>query len=422
MGLTDEGQHTTDDGSVMLYAPRSARNPKLAILPPFHNSWSDVERRDILAQALQNPHPTDILLDTSMFSIDRLPLVREILISSSPIVLQPVLSELEDLKTKARLAPIREVVFPNGSPHPRFRGDERRVFEAYPRFANRYINLLHWRRDAIKVAIRHAVRETGHEPIGKVRAKLIQKMVSEGVAEETIRLANKESRQQRVADEVLAVFSILSPILTGRDCFLYTADRDLLDQVVRMSNMLFDDYGAYLMARDFQNNGARYEHRHPWASSLFIGDALAVGRTAHPDYLLPPPNLVKTCATVVVDVARLRRFSWISARNMEAAISFQDQDSLGRKGDPGAGKDIVFTLPVDPVEGSPCEEVFHFGIGAPTPLRTLPAEPLGPVRAIDLLRAMMAKGKPRVRRSRIVSPFAAHQEFLMRRAAARESR
>jgi hypothetical protein len=407
----------------MLYTYRNARDPKRVVLPPFYESWSDVAQRDILAPALQNPHPTDILLDTSMFSIDRLPLVREILISSSPILLQPVLSELEDLKTKPRLAPLRDVVFPNGSLHPRFRGDDRRVLETYPRFSSRYINLLHWRRDAIKVAIRHAVRETGHEPVGKARAKLIQDMVSGGVAGETIRLANKASRPQRVADEVLAVFSVLSPILTGRDCFLYTADRDLRDQVVRMSEMLFGDYGAYLIARDFQNTGARYSHRHPWSSFPFIGEALAVGRAAHPDYLLPPPNLVKTCATVVIDVARLQSFTWISARNMEAAISFQDQDSLGRKGDPGAGKDIVFTLPVDPDEGDPCEEAFHFGIGAPALLKTLSPELLGPIPAVDLLRAMMAKGKPRVRQSRIVSPFAAHQQRLMSRAAAaRKSR
>jgi hypothetical protein len=246
-------------------------------------------------------------------------------------------------------------------------------------------------------------------------------MVSKGVAWETVRLANKASPQHRVADEILAVFSILSPILTGRDCYLYTADRDLRDQVVRMSDLLFGDYGAYLIARDFRNTDARYAHRHPWTSSLsslFLGEALAVGRSAHPDYLLPPPNLVKTCATVVVDVARLKSFIWISARNMEAAISFQDQDSLGRKGDPGDGKDIVFTLPTDPNEENPCQEVFHFGIGLPAPLKILPGASLGPIPEVDLLRAMMANGKPRVRQSRIVSPFAAHQQRLISRASA----
>lgn len=320
---------------------------------------------------------------------------------------------------------MREIVFPNGSLHPRFRGDDRRVLETYPRFSARYISLLHWRRDAINVAIRHAVRETGKEPIGGARAKLIQNMISEGVALETVRLANKTSRQQRVADEVLAVFSVLSPILTGRDCFLYTADRDLRDQVVRMADLLFGDYGAYLIARDFRNTDARYAHRHPWTSSLsslFLGEALAVGRDAHPDYLLPPPDLVNTCATVVVDVARLQRFTWISARNMEAAISFQDQDSLGRKGDPGDGKDIVFTLPADPNEDNPCQEAFHFGIGVPAPLKTLPGALFGPIPEVDLLRAMMANGEPRVRQSRIVSPFAAHQQRLVSRvAAARKS-
>lgn len=407
----------------MLFAPQNARRIRRGVMPPFFTSSGDIiDPSDVLATAIGNPHPTDVLLDTSIFSMERLALVREILLNFSGMLLGPVLSELEDLKTNPKLVPLRDLVFPDGVLNPRLRIDDRRVFEAYPRFTGRYINLLRSRREAINVAVRHAVHETGQAPTGKARSKLIQKMISDGIAEETIRLANKSCRLDRIADEALAVFAVVRPIITGRDCFLYTADRDVFEQVIRMSDMLFSDYGAYLIARDFRNDESRYSHRHPYISDLFVGDALAVGRDVHPDYLLPPPNLVKTCATCVVDVARLRSFTWISARNMEIAISFQDQDPSCRKGDPGEGRDIIFTLPVMRGVKSRCSQPFHFGIGTPS-LVKVSTDELGPIASFDVFRALMATGMDARRPTRIVSPFAAHQDRLASRGAlAREVR
>jgi hypothetical protein len=93
----------------------------------------------------------------------------------------------------------------------------------------------------IDIAVRRAMREIGHEPVGKTRARLIRTLLEQGMATGTIKLANKEYRPDRYADEMLAVFSVLSPIVTGRDCFLLTADKDVFEQVLRMSEMLFDD-------------------------------------------------------------------------------------------------------------------------------------------------------------------------------------
>jgi hypothetical protein len=381
----------------------------------------EVEHRNILDPVIHNPHPTDVLLDTSIFSIDRLPLVREMLLHFAPILLNPIRSELEDLKKKPRLESLRDLVFADGALNTRFRSDDRRVLAAYPRFSYRYINLLRWRRDAINVATRRAARETGQVPVGKARTRLIQELISEGLASETIRLANKECRAARVADEVLAVFAVISPIITGRDCFLYTADRDVFDQVVRMSEMLFDDYGAYLIAKDFQNDDGRYSHRHPYRAPIFIGDAIAVGRAAHPDYLLPPPSIINTCATVVVDVTRLQSFTWISARNIEPAISFQDGDPLGRKGDPGGGNSIIFSLPDAPEKSDRCREPHHFGIGKPSYLK-LSSDKFGPIPSFDLFRAIMVRREIPRRQSRIVTPFADHQKRLLDRAAAAKKR
>lgn len=397
---------------------RAMTSPQSVVLPPFMFRHFSLYRQQIIACVNRNPHPTDLLLDTSVFSIDRLPLVRDILLYCSPILLVPVLIELEDLKTKPSLKELRDLVFPRDILNSRFKSDECGVLRLYSRFSARYASLLRLRRDVIDIEVRRVMRETGHEPVGKARARLIQTLLEQGMATGTIKLANKDYRSDRYADEMLAVFAVLSPIVTGRDCFLLTADKDVFEQVIRMSEMLFNDYGAYLMASDFQNDESRYKDRHPYTSPLFIGEAMAVGRSAHPDYLLPPPTLIKTCATTVIDVSSLNAFTWISARNMEAAISFQEQDPLGRRGDPGMGKSIIFSLPVDRGHDFQCDKKHHFAIGTPSLLRLSNDWGVGPIPKFDLFRAIMgAKETPR-RRSRILSPFAEHQQRLLERAAA----
>jgi hypothetical protein len=388
------------------------------ILPPF--SWQSftVSPQRIADLGLLNPHPTDILLDTSVFSPDRISLVREFLIGSSPILLKPVLVELADLKTKANLVGLADLVFPGGSLNSRFRGDDLGALSTYIRVATRYASLLRWRRDAIDIPTRQAKQKTGIAPIGKERTRLIRELLKGGIADSTIKLANKGYRANRYADEVLAVFAALSPIVTGRDCFLYTADEDVVEQTWTLCNLLFEDYGAYLMANDFRSNESHYQHRHPHFSDLFVGEATAIGRTPNPDYLLPPPMLIKTCSTTVVDVGRLKGFTWISARNMEPAIAFQERDPLGRKGDPGMGNSIIFTLSEDIENGYQCKAEQHFGIGTPSYLKVV-GDHAGPMASFELARVLGGRVPVRVRRSRLVSPFSAYTQRLLARACSK---
>jgi hypothetical protein len=390
-------------------------SPSRIILPPFVEVPFKVDRQRILDSATHNPHPTDVLLDTSVFSLSRLPLVRDILQRFSPILLPSIRQELEDLKLKPELRELRDIVFPGGTLSARFRGDDIGLLKSYSRFVVRYASLLRSRREVINTVVRRAVEETGVEPVGKARAKMIQNLLSQGLASTTIKLANKDYRRDRWADEVLAVFAVLSPIATGRDCFLFTADEDVSEQVLRMSHMIFDDYGAYLMAKDFRADESRYSHRHRYKSDLFTGDVVAVGRMVHPDYLLPPPMLVKTCSTTVVDVGRLKGFTWISARNMEPALAFQEQDPLGRKGDPGGDMGIVFTLPNTERVHFKCDTRHHFAIGTPVLVKP-PKDGAEQVSVIDLLRAIADSKPPTGRRLRIQSPFAEHQRRLLDRA------
>jgi transcriptional regulator with XRE-family HTH domain len=107
-----------------------------------------------------------------------------------------------------------------------------------------------------------------------------------------------------------------------------------------------------------------------------------------------------------------------SARNIESAISFQDGDPLGRKGDPDGVNDILFTQPVDRATHTRCGSEHHFVIGRATPL-TLVGDvsdgKIGPIPVFDLMRAFNADIPVAPRRApKIVSPFAAHHERLTR--------
>jgi hypothetical protein len=406
-GTEYTGRLWTPDG------PRRAASEKagFAYFPPFAVYGLKEQRSSLVKRVLINPHPTDLVLDTSLFSPARVSLVREILVSCSPIILPPVVQELEDLKAKPALAELCDIVFKGGALNPRFRGDDCGVLHKYRRFSMRYINLLRWRRDMIAVPSRNIARDTGIEPTGEQRSKLIRNLLKGGMGTRTIALANKDYNPRRPADEVLAVFAALSPIVTGRDCFLFTADQDVLDQVLQMIEMIFDDYGAYLIAKDFRANESRYDHRHPWKSLLFDGPAEAIGRLAHPDYLLPRLPMIQTCATTVIDVNKLEGFTWVSARNIEAAISFQDADPLSRKGDPGAGRSILFSAFAEresPAATSCTSKTHHFVIGTPTYLKVSPkefAEEFGPIPQFDLFRAGLERRERPRRKSRLVTPF-----------------
>jgi hypothetical protein len=394
------------------------KNFGVVTLPPFTRHEFRVDVDQLLDPIIRNPHPTDLVLDTSVFARDRIPLVTSILARFRPILLSPVLMELQDLKAKPELMDLRDLVFPADRLNERFRGDDQNVLSSYPRFSLKYASLLQWRRKMIDIEARRIERETGNKPTGKARDRMIRELVRQGLATDTIRIANKDYRVDRPTDELLAVFAVISPVISGRDCFLLTADKDVYEQTLRMIDLLFNDYGAYLIANDFRMNEAQYTHRHPHVSPLFIGDAEAIGRDPHPDYLLPPPRLMMTCATHVIDVVRLKCCTFLSARNMHPAISFQEHDPLGRKGDPGMNRSILFTLPDGADTSIRCKRKHHFVLGNPQLLK-LTGDFVGPVPYFELLRATLNIGEDQTRPRRILTPFSDHQQLLLSRVSNR---
>ncbi len=75
--------------------------PSIIKEPPFLLRHLNFRPNEILENVELNPHPTDLLLDTSVFSTKCLKLVHDILLSQhSPILLGPVLDELKDLNRR----------------------------------------------------------------------------------------------------------------------------------------------------------------------------------------------------------------------------------------------------------------------------------------------------------------------------------
>src|SRR6185437_5070015 len=113
--------------------------------------------------------------------------------------------------------------------------------------------------------------------------------------------------------------------------------------------------------------------------------------------------------------------TWISAQNLYSAIAFQEHDQLGRKGDAGLNRSILFTL-FDVAETSTnCKQKHHFVIGNPRLLK-LTGDVVGPVPFFDLLRATLSKIEGPAPTRRILTPFYDHQQRLLRRASNQRGR
>jgi hypothetical protein len=178
----------------------------------------------------------------------------------------------------------------------------------------------------------------------------------------------------------LAIEAVLRPILSGRDCFRLTADRDVFEQTFRFIELLFDDYGSFLMAQDFMRNPDRYTHRHEINTPLMEPGAMAIGRVDDPDYLLP--RIFRACAIFAIDVGTRESFSWVCIREIEQMLTFQSRSADGRTADGGNGMNVHICFPM-----AKCRNVqAHLVIGKDQ-LHKAQMSPI-PISRFDILRAL----------------------------------
>jgi hypothetical protein len=329
-------------------------------IPPFTYYGSKFANPNVIVEnMLRNPHPTDVIADSSLFSPKRLDLIRQLLIATHVLILPAVYTELLDL-TRQPKNTLQELVFPDGKLNPRLDLIRYPAIADFRFVASRYTNLLHFRKRVLEAPLSHYREKQGHDAKGKSRARIIQELQKQGVSWRTLRLANKGDPCRRYTDETLVVYGVLSAILTGRDCFVLTADRDIFDQFFQFTQLLHDDYGSYLIAEDYRRYPERYTHSHEWATPFMHSGAVAIGRALEPVELIP--LIHGTCAAWVIDVDSLDFMSWIAIREIELALKFQERAADVRVGDGGNGLNIHMSLGDRNCKRAPA----HFTLGRDT--------------------------------------------------------
>lgn len=319
-------------------------------VPPFSYRGDKLRSESaVLDVILANPHPTDVLVDSSLFGASRINLVRQLLIRTALKILPEVRDELAELANRPTHA-LKDVLFPDGELNSRLEPLAYSAVERYAYATSRYVNLLHLRTRFLEVAMKPGTK-------GKERHKIIQDLLNRGFSWRTVRLANKDKKRRRYTDEVLVVYGVFSPILTGRDCFILTADQDVFDQFYQFTVLLHDDYGSFLIGEDYRQNPERYPHSHPWTTPFMQAGAITIGRALEPVHLLP--KIQRTCATYVIDVSTLHFMAWVSIREIEAALAFQEGAADGRVGNGGNGMNVHVSLGDSNCKAAPQ----HFTIG-----------------------------------------------------------
>jgi hypothetical protein len=332
------------------------------IQPPFSlMSGSFRDDQGILDTIYGWPHANDVLVDSSFFSPARRELIRRLLLDRSVLLIPRVQAELNALKSKARGQTLHELVpiifSPTGEFNQRLECASREWMDGYAYPIIKYLNLLHMRRRVLEKPLDNFEKSKGQRATGKDLSRLQRQLLSEGIGPRTLSLAVKGDPRDSYTDELLSIETVLRPILLGRDCFLLTADRDVFEQTFRLTQLVFDDYGSFLIAQDFARNPDRYTHRHEISTPLMKPGAIAVGRVNDPDYLLP--MIFRTCAIHVIDVGTRESFVWVCIHEVEQMLSFQNRSADGRTADGGNGMNVHICFPT-----GDCPRVqAHFVVG-----------------------------------------------------------
>jgi hypothetical protein len=293
------------------------------------------------------PHANDVLVDSSFFSPARTEFIRKLLLDRSVLLIPRVQTELKALKSKTlgetlgKLAPI--IFDETGELNQRLECASAEWMHDYTYSIIKYLNLLCMRRRVLERPLAEFEKSKGRRATGKDLSRLQRQLLSEGIGQRTLSLAVKGDPPDSYTDELLSIEAALRPILSGRDCFLLTADRDVFEQTFRLIELIFDDYGSFLIAQDFLGDPGRYTHRHEINTPLMAPGAIAVGRVAEPDYILP--NIFRTCAIFVIDVGTRESFTWIFIREVEQMLSFQSRCADGRTANGGDGMNLHIGFP-----------------------------------------------------------------------------
>jgi hypothetical protein len=330
-------------------------------------------------------------------------LIRRLVIDRPLLLIREVQEELNDLKAKTQKDSLRELVSivfdAKGEFNQRLQRASEKWTRGYEYPISKYVNLLAVRRRVLRNLVHDFEKHEGRRPAGKEMIKLQRQWLAKGISQRTLSLARKGIEKRGYADETLSVEAVLRPIITGRDCFVLTADKDIFEQVYQFTVLLHDDYGSFLSAQDLTRNPDRYTHRHEIHTDFMKPGAIAIGQVRKPDYLLP--RMFHTCAVCLIDVGTLEFLTWVCMREVEEMLNFQGRSADGRTADGPNGLNVHISIPTRKCR----DATAHFVIGEDRILTDFQT-PIGPIRLsyFDIFRVITDKALPETSGRRIWIP------------------
>ena len=329
----------------------------IKLLPAFSYYGHKLRSQsDILQSIVKCRYPLVVLADSCLFSESRIDFVQALLKTTNLVIHPDVRNELADLEGKPP-NPLRDFLFPSGRLNRGLTELPHWGIKGFNYVMNKYTNLLHLRKLLLDVHLNRFREEAGRDPSVKERDDIVRELLVQGVSWRTMKLATKKDKNRRHTDEALVVHGVLSPILTGRDCYILTADRDVFDQFYQLTELVYDDFVSHWIGEDYRNQPHAYDHVHEIRTPFMEPGALAIGiQNTYFDFV---PTSVPTCATIVFDVNSLECLQWVSIRPMARALHFQESAADGRVADAGNGATAYMSL------GDPnCKQApAHFTVG-----------------------------------------------------------
>lgn len=384
-------RHRNSSSSVILGSARQRPPGRYGIQPPFSVLGGHLHSDENILDMINSwPRANDVLVDSSFFSPARIDLNRRLLLEHPVLLIRAVQDELNTLKLKTNkkaLGQLGSVLFDaTGGFNQSFNCTSEKWILGYEFPVMRYVILLSLRRTILEKPLRTFEKREGRRAVGKDLSRLKREALSDGISPRTLSLVKKGDKKRSYTDEWLSVEAVLRPIIVGRDCIVLTADRDVFDQIVQFSHLLFTDYGSFLIAQDFLRNPDRYTHRHEISTPAMKPGAIAIGRVSDPDYLLP--RIFRACTVCVIHVATRDFFSWVCIREIEQMLDFQSRSADGRTADGGNGLNAHISLGFTP----DCPDVQgHFVLGVDRIAYNIDFQgEIGriPIFAFDLFRAI----------------------------------
>lgn len=315
--LKEFSRQSNFSSPLILLEGRGKSPRRHVVLPAFSVLGGHIDGDESILDMISNwPHANDVLVDSSFFSPARIDLNRRLLLERPVLLIRAVQDELNTLKLKTNkegLGQLASILFDaTGGFNRSFNCASEKWIRGYEYPVMRYVILLLLRRSILEKPLHTFEKSEGRRPVGKDLDRLKRQAISDGISQKTISLARKGDKEEKYTDEWLSVEAVLRPIILGRDCIVLTADRHVFDQIVQFTQLLFTDYGSFLIAQDFAQHPDRYPHQHKVNIPTMKPGAIAIGRVSDPDYLLP--RIFHTCAVCVINVTTWESFSWICMR------------------------------------------------------------------------------------------------------------